>query len=66
MRHRDVLGRDLRVGQTVNCPDGSVAHVYALGRSQLRESVVLVTAGNDPELARHLSADVVALRTVPR
>jgi len=66
MKHSDAFGRQLHVGQTVNCPDGQPGQVYALGRSIHGDSIVLVTEGPDADVTRHLSADVVALRTVWR
>ena len=66
MRHRDALGRELHVGETVNCPDGDVAQVYVLGRSLAGESVALVTANSDTDVTRHLSREVVAVRQVRR
>ena len=66
MGHQDALGRELHVGETVNCPDGEAAKVYVLGRSLAGESVALVTANADTDLTRHLSQEVVAVRQVRR
>jgi hypothetical protein len=66
MKHRDAFGHQLHVGQTVNCPDGQAGQVYALGRSIQGDSIVLVTRSPDEAVTRHLSAYVVAMRTVWR
>ena len=66
MTHRDALGKKLHVGQTVNCPDGTSSRVFALGRALTGESIVLVTQHPEADVARHLSAQVVAQRQVRR
>ena len=65
MTHRDALGKKLHVGQGVNCPDGQVAQIYALGHAASGESVVLVTLARS-DVTRHLSSHVVAQRQVRR
>jgi len=66
MTHRDALGKKLHVGQRVNCPDGDVAQVYALGRALTGESIVLITLSPQSDVTRHLSCHVVAQRQVRR
>ena len=67
MRHRDLFGRELHIGQPVNLPDpGRSGHVWALGRAIDGASIVMVTYGRDKDLSRHLASDVVGVRRTRR
>jgi hypothetical protein len=66
VKHYDVFGRELHVGQPVAAAGPVVSgHVWALGHATSRESIVMLVDESE-DLSRHLAAAVMSLRRIPR
>jgi hypothetical protein len=66
VKHCDVFGRELHVGQPVAAVHPAVSgHVWALGHATSGESIVML-ADESEHLSRHLAAAVMSLRRIRR